>query len=85
MKEIMDHAEGDAVLVKGEERHKLAGHLKSILLQKCDLEEGTENRERREQIGADGMTAHKRLRGKGFKKEIRIQNRRMCMVPETKD
>ena len=32
----MDHAQGDAVLVKSEEWHKLAGHLKSILLQKCE-------------------------------------------------
>jgi len=34
VKEIMDDAEGDAVLVKNEEWHKLAGHLKSNLLQK---------------------------------------------------
>ena len=36
VKEIMDGAEEDAVLVKEEEWHKLAGHLQSILLQKFE-------------------------------------------------
>ena len=36
VKEIMDSAEEDAILIKEEEWHKLAGHLKSILLQKCE-------------------------------------------------
>ena len=35
VKEIMA-AQGDAIMVKEEEWHKLAGHLKSILLQKCE-------------------------------------------------
>ena len=32
----MDSADENAVLVKDEELHKLVGHLKSILLQKCE-------------------------------------------------
>ena len=36
VKEIMDNAEEDAVIVKEEEWYKLPGHLKSILLQKCN-------------------------------------------------
>ena len=36
VKEIMDNAEEDAAIVKEAECHKLAGHVKSILLQKCE-------------------------------------------------
>ena len=36
VKEIMDSAEEDAIQIKEEEWHKLAGHLKSILLQQCE-------------------------------------------------